>query len=760
MENNVVKTRIDKPVFFMSLQMGVTIILLVVITLFTLRNLSGLKSFINERTHAYAKDIAFQLASDITTEFNSRKMSMAVVADSLKNTVQTSNTEELQEFLDRKEALSVFDDFFFVGIDDIHSEQAASPLPSLPHSIVLPHLKLFSHESDVHDHTCIHYDGEHNIFYTQQISDGQKTMGMLIGIRHKTRVQEMIQPKAFNSQAVSCIIDSGCNVIIAPQGYDGGGLPDMVRANNDSQQIAVQLETLREFASRQEPYTTEVDTIRHGRLMLVYTPLGINDWGLTTFIPSSILRGQSDTYIFRTLVTTVVSIAVFLLLTILTFFSYKKNKNMMQRVVFSDSVTGGLNDAGFRIQYHESVKKSSPNTYCVLLMNIKNFKLINEQFGTEEGDKTLRYIYATIKECLTKNEFVARTESDNFFICLKESDPKIISERAEGIVSMINGFNNDDEKTPYHLVVHRGACIVSEPQQKISIVQGHAKAAYKVSVQQNTEECIFYDKSFTENKLKEIEINNMFGASIRNHDFKVYLQPKIRLLDGKIGGAEALVRWQHPEKGMIFPNDFIPVFEKNGKICQLDLYMFTEVCKLIASWQKEGRELFPVSVNLSRQHFHTNTAFLDKFHAIAQQYNIPENILEFELTESIFFDQNQIVVVKESIKRMHELGFLCSLDDFGIGFSSLSLLKEFDIDTIKFDRQFFMDISTKKSKDIIGSMIDLSSKLGMHTVAEGIETQEQVSYLDSAKCDMIQGYVFSKPLPLEEFEKWINKTNS
>ena len=106
------------------------------------------------------------------------------------------------------------------------------------------------------------------------------------------------------------------------------------------------------------------------------------------------------------------------------------------------------------------------------------------------------------------------------------------------------------------------------------------------------------------------------------------------------------------------------------------------------------------------------------------------------------------------------MGFLCSLDDFGIGFSSLSLLKEFDIDTIKFDRQFFMDISTKKSKDIIGSMIDLSSKLGMHTVAEGIETQEQVSYLDSAKCDMIQGYVFSKPLPLEEFEKWINKTNS
>ena len=256
---------------------------------------------------------------------------------------------------------------------------------------------------------------------------------------------------------------------------------------------------------------------------------------------------------------------------------------------------------------------------------------------------------------------------------------------------------------------------------------------------------------------KEHEITSLFEQSIKRQDFKVYLQPKIRLEDGRVGGAEALVRWHHPEKGMIYPNDFIPIFEKNGKICQLDQYMFTEVCKIISEWQQQGRQLFPISVNLSRQHFRINPNFLDTFYEIAKEYNIPNNIIEFELTESIFFETSIFNTVKECIKKMHKLGFLCSLDDFGAGFSSLGLLKEFDIDTIKFDRQFFIDISTKKAKEIIGSMIDLSLRLGIHTVAEGIETNEQVHYLDSTKCDMIQGYVYSKPLCLDDFEQWINQ---
>lgn len=178
--------------------------------------------------------------------------------------------------------------------------------------------------------------------------------------------------------------------------------------------------------------------------------------------------------------------------------------------------------------------------------------------------------------------------------------------------------------------------------------------------------------------------------------------------------------------------------------------MFTGTCAALAGLKRDGREMFPVSVNLSRQHFRT-PGFLDDFARIAEQHGIPRGIIEFELTESIFFDNRQIEIVKESIRTMHDLGFLCSLDDFGAGFSSLGLLKEFDVDTIKLDRSFFLNMSGRKAKDIIASLVELAGHLQVTTVAEGIETPDQVEYLRGIHCDMVQGYVFSKPLPIPEF---------
>ena len=210
------------------------------------------------------------------------------------------------------------------------------------------------------------------------------------------------------------------------------------------------------------------------------------------------------------------------------------------------------------------------------------------------------------------------------------------------------------------------------------------------------------------------------------------------------------------KKGVILPSDFIPLFESNGKICQLDLYMFEKVCQLINRWQGQSRHLMPISVNLSRQHYFHNPDFLTTFAQLASDYSIPAGVIDFELTESIFFETEKFNSVKKSLEAMHDLGFLCSLDDFGVGFSSLGLLKEFDIDTIKFDRQFFIDISTEKSKTILESLMEMSEKLGIRTVAEGIETHEQLSYLGKTSCDMIQGYIFSIPLEVKEFEVWID----
>lgn len=253
---------------------------------------------------------------------------------------------------------------------------------------------------------------------------------------------------------------------------------------------------------------------------------------------------------------------------------------------------------------------------------------------------------------------------------------------------------------------------------------------------------------------REEELNMLFESALEHHEFVVTLQPKVRLSDERIGGAEALVRWVHPQQGMIYPGEFIPLFEQNGRICRLDLYIFEEVCRTLHAWQQAGKPLFPVSVNLSRQHF-SDPHFLDTYVEIATRYEIPRDMLELELTESIFFDDQGIENTKQQIKEMHRLGFRCSLDDFGSGYSSLGLLVEFDIDVIKLDRRFFLDISNAKSRDVICLDRGTGHRIGLSTVAEGIETQEQLDLLKGIGCDMVQGYIYSKPLSVAEFEVWL-----
>lgn len=350
-----------------------------------------------------------------------------------------------------------------------------------------------------------------------------------------------------------------------------------------------------------------------------------------------------------------------------------------------------------------------------------------------------------------QDEFAARGESDHFFLCLKEHSPDALQYRLNDMIHDVNTFYNTDLPA-LSLSFKQGACLADDPDQEITLLQDHARIALQSCGTDIRHSCCFYDESLIQSLKMEQELNALFEDSIEHRHFQIYLQPKIGLRSSRLEGAEALVRWNHPQKGIIFPSDFIPLFENNGKICRLDLYVFTEVCAAIDRWKQEGLPLVPVSVNLSRQHFR-DPNFLDTFGRIASSFKIPDKILEFELTESIFFDNQQIKTVRKTIQEMHRMGFLCSLDDFGSGFSSLGLLKEFDVDTLKLDRSFFLNMSGQKAKDVISCLIDLSRHLKVKTVAEGIESMEQVELLGSMGCDMIQGYVFSAPIPVNEFEK-------
>ena len=580
-------------------------------------------------------------------------------------------------------------------------------------------------------------------------------IGVLEGTGNKESMQRLIQPVSFDGQGLTCIADTEGNVVISPT-----DLAPFMRLDDifkeDSEETTVRnIKRMQENMKEGKNGVFSFVAVDGRELILSYNILKSYDWVLLTLVPADLISYETDRYVIQTFAIVAGTILLFLFFLLILLFIYRNNRRRLEYIAFVDAVTGGMNNAAFCLKLRETLKNARRNEYTVAVINIRNFKMINESFGTHEGDRTLHYCMQILRKNVKEGEIAARGNADDFFLCLKEGNRNIVAARLQEIVREINSFNENLEN-PYHLSFRQGAYLIDEPDLDSTIIQDRVMTACMNQQEFGENSCVFYDICFTQKMKQEHELNAMFRGALENGDFKVYFQPKVSLEDEKTAGAEALVRWQHPEEGMISPGDFIPLFEKNGNICRLDCYVFEEVCRTIDRWRREGRKLFPVSVNLSRQHFKRND-FLNQFADVAAKYRIPEGLLELELTESIFFDDNSIAMVRESINRMHELGFKCSLDDFGSGFSSLGLLKEFDVDTIKLDRLFFLDMSKPKAEDVVECLIDLAGRLKVKTVAEGIETQEQIDFLKQIHCDMVQGFFYSRPLRAEEFEEWADR---
>ena len=265
------------------------------------------------------------------------------------------------------------------------------------------------------------------------------------------------------------------------------------------------------------------------------------------------------------------------------------------------------------------------------------------------------------------------------------------------------------------------------------------------------DEIVWFNDAMKEEQVWERRIEDDMEKALEDHEFKVFLQPKYSTKGEQLSAAEALVRWVHPVLGFISPAKFIPLFERNGFILQLDDYILTEVSKLQAGWASEGRSLVPISVNVSRAHFAQDN-LAEHICEIVDKYKVSHKYIELELTESAFFDDKNVLLT--TVRKLKDAGFKVSMDDFGAGYSSLNSLKELPLDIIKLDAEFFRSVDDiDRSNLIVEQTISLAKKLGMEIVAEGIESREQVDFLAKQDCDLIQGFYFSKPLPVEEFEE-------
>ena len=422
---------------------------------------------------------------------------------------------------------------------------------------------------------------------------------------------------------------------------------------------------------------------------------------------------------------------------------YVKDAHRINLLVTTDPVTGGFNKEYFMQKAKRIIKKPKKN-YAVIQLRLEKYRNFCIAYGTKEGENLLEKMNGALNGLLEKKEIAAHIEKADFALLLAYDDNASLETRLHKIMNALR----ENHESQY-LTFSAGICAAHKKDDVASLLAYSALAVPKeIKVQ---DEIVWFNDSMKDEQIWERKIEDDMQAALEKHEFQVYLQPKYSTKKEKLSAAEALVRWIHPTLGFISPGKFIPIFEKNGFILQLDDYMLTEVSKIQADWLSKGKTLVPISVNVSRAHFAEDN-LAGHICSVVDKYNVPHEFIELELTESAFFDDKTALL--DTIMKLKSFGFKVSMDDFGAGYSSLNSLKELPLDIIKLDAEFFRNVEdAERSKLIVSQTISLAKKLGMQIVAEGIETREQVDFLANQNCDLIQGFYFSKPLPLNEFEE-------
>lgn len=420
-----------------------------------------------------------------------------------------------------------------------------------------------------------------------------------------------------------------------------------------------------------------------------------------------------------------------------------------------DVLTGGYNRRGFiRITERLLNEVSDRTKYAVLFFNVKNFKAVNELFGVESGDVVLQNIFRTLTHSKLSPVITARVESDHF-VCLVENKNLDFEE----LTSVCDNKFVKDGKC-MNLIIRCGIFYVEEKPMKISGMIDRAKLAKRYITDEYVQPYMVYDHSMQVSYIDKAKLAGELQEGIAKEQFKVYYQPVIDTKTGKIASAEALIRWIHPDKGFISPALFIPALEENGHISELDFYVLKKVWQFINDRCENNKFVVPISVNLSWMDFY-DEIMMEKILKEMDCFreNGREHMARFEITETSYaaIRENRSGIL-ESL-RIKNAKIL--LDDFGSGFSSFGMLQDYDFDILKIDMSFIRKIGENpKTKSIVHSIIGMAHEIGIKTVAEGVETEEQVSFLRQSGCDYIQGYYYSKPLPEEEFVEFLEKADA
>ncbi|EGT4206826.1 putative bifunctional diguanylate cyclase/phosphodiesterase [Clostridioides difficile] len=433
------------------------------------------------------------------------------------------------------------------------------------------------------------------------------------------------------------------------------------------------------------------------------------------------------------------------------------NKKRFKRIFYTDNLTKIKNQVAFENRAIEILHNASNKEYVLLNIDIDNFKYINDTHGYEYGDKVLIIVAAVLSKTFNIKETCARIGSDNFVILAKYRDSLLEDIREMLTNAIISELDMNVTQTISYCI---GAYLVEIDNlgyKSINSMMDKANIAHKVSKTRGISSTVWYNENLLKQLQMENSIYNYMYKAIENEEFHMYLQPKFQISSLNVVSAEALVRWFSPELGFLSPDEFIPLFEKSGFIIELDFYMLKKACSFVKkTFMKKNQYTYPIAVNFSRVTIYQNS-FYQRFLDTVKEYEIPFKYIEIEVTESAFNEISQPVI--SILEELKKLGFLISMDDFGSGYSSLSLLCSLSINGLKLDKSLLKEtFNREKVYSIIQCIIEMSHRIGMSVVCEGIETKKDLEFLNTVKCDVGQGFYFSKPIEEKEFfNKYVTK---
>lgn len=418
-----------------------------------------------------------------------------------------------------------------------------------------------------------------------------------------------------------------------------------------------------------------------------------------------------------------------------------------------DELTGLLNRNAFCRKVDSVVRKNPADAvggrYAMVYFDVLRFKAINDMFGMAEGDRLLCFVADLITRLIPKKDLACRIDSDRF-IFFTNTYGEALETLIECLLDGLTAFD-----LPFAIACNVGVYVTVGADISAVSMMDRAILAQSTIKGSYTVKCNYYTEAMRNDLLSEQEISGIMEGALAEKQFFVYYQPQYNHATGSLVGAEALVRWKHPERGLISPGLFIPIFERNGFITRLDLYVFEQVCCFLRKCIDRGYSVIPISSNFS-QYDIFQPRFVEKLEELRMKYDVPVKYLRVEITESAIVGGSERV--NEIVKCLRECGYVVEMDDFGSGYSSLNVLREVDLDVIKLDMLFLSEkANNNRGGTILSSIVRMAKWLDMPVIAEGVETMGQADFLRSIGCEFIQGYLYSKPLPEEEFESLLNK---